>query len=941
MSISFFEAVFDDVMLNPEGDTQVCCPFPHLTGTGQEYYETRPSAGVNLSKGIFHCFACNRGYSEVSFCQNYLNISYSGASKFLNMFHNKAKHIRTWKDKEENLRNIGPNAVLSNLHLSDEVIKQLHIGNYNPDAKEITIPITMCDYIIDEVTYRPGQIPKYIRQKNSMSGIPFPYDLWIKEKKKNTLICAGEKDMMIARTKGFNAISFTGGEQNVPKIFNTIFKGRKVYIVYDNDETGRNGARALATSLKANGAIPHIVDISNICVEPKEDLFDFFIKYNKTKKDLIEILNNTPEFTEKDYEVELQKTCPLMELAEATKPANIGRIVRSDIQVIATIENVFMSNALITGTKYKEDEEENATMQQGEKRTWTLDESNYKDLLYLIDSKLKEQQIDGYIKTELLKIPKKEKYINISKEDKITIYKAIVTDCFEETSDAKPLEFSAYSLNQKLENGERYTVTYKLVPHPQDGQKLIMIINNVEKSNNFLNTFEITDNVKQILKEFQPKDDEHFEEKFNDTINKVRGLVNANYNETLIQVIDLWYHTVLQFNIGKLKNIRGYLDVLVVGESRIGKSSTATKLQEVYKLGKIQSLAPSAATLAGLTGGSDKINGSFRTRAGLIPQQHKSAIIFEELSKCDLNILRALTDIRSSNKVRITRVNGVIEMPALVRTIYIANPRPQSGVYKPIASYPDGISVITELVGTPEDIARFDILAVFGFEAPKEIDPFYEPPTPYPDEYYQTRIRWIWSRKPEQIIITQQIYKYVVQKANELNKDYDSYIHIFGVEGWQKILRLAIAIAGYVCSTDETFQNIIVKEMHIDKAIQIMKNLYDNDVFKLRQYTLKQRNYTILNPNDLETFQKLYNEYPEIIEKLSSDGTTSKQTLLNSSAIPENQFSKVITSLVKSNFISFDNQYIKTNPKFNNAYVSIDKNIRLSTELGARKWHLN
>ena len=47
MSINFFEAVFSDVVLNVTGDTQVCCPFPH-TVNGTVYYETNPSAGVNL-----------------------------------------------------------------------------------------------------------------------------------------------------------------------------------------------------------------------------------------------------------------------------------------------------------------------------------------------------------------------------------------------------------------------------------------------------------------------------------------------------------------------------------------------------------------------------------------------------------------------------------------------------------------------------------------------------------------------------------------------------------------------------------------------------------------------------------------------------------------------------------------------------------------------------
>ena len=37
MSINFFEVIFNDTVLNFEGDTQVCCPFPHKAGN-TEYY---------------------------------------------------------------------------------------------------------------------------------------------------------------------------------------------------------------------------------------------------------------------------------------------------------------------------------------------------------------------------------------------------------------------------------------------------------------------------------------------------------------------------------------------------------------------------------------------------------------------------------------------------------------------------------------------------------------------------------------------------------------------------------------------------------------------------------------------------------------------------------------------------------------------------------------
>ena len=90
----------------------------------------------------------------------------------------------------------------------------------------------------------------------------------------------------------------------------------------------------------------------------------------------------------------------------------------------------------------------------------------------------------------------------------------------------------------------------------------------------------------------------------------------------------MWYHTPEAFNFGFMKDIRGYLDGLIITESRVGKSTTSQALSKIYGLGAIASLAGSAATPAGLIGGSVKAGTSSQIRPGLIPRQHHKSIIF-------------------------------------------------------------------------------------------------------------------------------------------------------------------------------------------------------------------------------------------------------------------------------------------------------------------------
>lgn len=926
MGKSFFELAFPDVLFKSEGNTMVCCPFPHYTESGLEYYETNASMGIDIEKGVYNCFGCNRAGSETSFAASLLNISYNDASILLNILKKPVETQKTWEIAQRNLWENSPDTlkICHDLGFTDKVLKELNVGY---DRKRIAFPVIMFGQILDVAGYMPNAKPKVLRRRESTSGLINPYDLWVNNPK-NTIICAGEKDMAICRSKtGFNAITITGGEGAIPTLLLSQFQNRKVYIVYDNDEPGRNGARRLAMYLKKYAKKVYVVDISETCVNKGEDVWDYFMKYNKTKQDFVKLLKSTPEFTEEDYKIEKEKETPMLSISEACHPKYIGKTVRSNVQVVAVIENQFALPVVITATKEKVGSNEKLnTMELGAHRSWILNNTNLSDIFYLIDNSLKEDVIKQNIKTRLLKIPPKEEGVKIIEEAKETVYRSLVTDVVTgENDNIVPQEMTAYSLGTKLENGKKYCITYSIVPNPQDGQKLVMVITDVEESDDFINNFKITDNKKQLLSLFQPSSDQTDEQKFFDTISRIKGLVNADYDMTLLTVIDLVYNSVLSFTVGKMELV-GCLDVLVVAESRVGKSTTVEALHRAYKVGKTIPLAGSSATVAGIIGGSSKVGNNYQTRIGVIPQNHKGLIVFEELVKSKTDILKELTDIRTSHIVRIARVNGTIEFPAKVRKITLTNTKASGSTPKPISSYPNGIEIIIDLVGTAEDIARFDMMAVLAYKADKPIDPFYEPPTPYSDEAYQTRVRWVWSRKPENVQIPQDIYQYTVQVCNQLNQEFDSYIKIFGIEAWKKVLKVAIAIACSLVSTDETFENVIVKKEHIDIAVKFLRSLYDNPTFRFKEYVEEEKRYRTIDSESVELLQELYQKNPTLLLELEKTSSTSNKNLQIMCGDKE-EFNSMLHVLVANRFIRLDQSEIYPTERFRKGMAKINRTL--------------
>ena len=124
-----------------------------------------------------------------------------------------------------------------------------------------------------------------------------PRDLLKNKNGKPLLICEGFKDALTAHMHGFDAITAQGGATTTASYNNNEFlknnlKNKDIYIVYDCDESGRAGAKALHTLINAQyeANSVNIVDISPVCTVSGEDLTDFFHKYKKNKNDLNKLM---------------------------------------------------------------------------------------------------------------------------------------------------------------------------------------------------------------------------------------------------------------------------------------------------------------------------------------------------------------------------------------------------------------------------------------------------------------------------------------------------------------------------------------------------------------------------------------------------------------------------------------------------------------------------
>ena len=917
---NFFEYYFSEYDFEKK-ETAVCCPFPHHTESGVEYQETIPSAHINLEKGVFHCKVCEKGLSEVSFISEILGCKYEAASKIASLYRD-VENLHSWNQLKLNPRT---KEICNELGISDKVIEELHLKTENRE-EDIAFPVLMYGKVVDVRNYSPYNRAAKIRSRaGSTTGMVIPFDLWINTNPHTwTIICAGEKDMAVARSNGFNAITLTGGEKALPKILKP-FKNRRVAICYDHDEAGIEGAKSVAAAILPYAAEVRVcTGFHEVCKEHGEDITDFFTKYKKTKRDLQKYIINSPVFTPEEAAVISKVTHPFVTLLEASQPKYVGRVVQSNIQVVATYEKAMPVPTTIHAVKLNTSGDDKYNlMQQGETRDWELCDKTCQDVLKLVDNNFTEQQIRDNTR-EILGITKIERDVKIERPTKETIYQCNVTDLFEVTTkNPQTIEFVAYVIGKRLESGKKYCITYKLTPHPFKGQQLTMIILDATEAADSITDFHLTEDNKKMLNQIK-----NMEGNVHDKVETLSEMAKSyigydGYNK-LIKAIDLSFHAALQFNFNG-NTERGTLDTLIVTESRIGKSSTAEALQKLYSLGTFVSLAGGNATIAGIIGGSNKVNGSYQTRAGLLPMNHRGLVIFEELAKCDKDLVKALTDTRSSGSVKITRVSGDLQLPALVRMITLSNVKSSSKNIQPIASYPNGITILVDLIGAPEDIARYDLMLVMGETGNRIIDPNWRPITPFEPDVYKTKIRWVWSRNPDQIIITRDVVEYIFKKCNELNSKYDSHIKIFGTEAWKKVARLATAIAGYVVSTDDTYEKIIVTTECVDEAVDYLISCYDNNTFKLKEYVDNERRYGDIDDDGIKLLQDIYNQSPITLQQLSVLDKTNRMNLTSATGLDNDMYNKLMNRLVQGAFVKFDGYDIVPTERFRKGFGLIDK----------------
>ena len=922
---------------NTQGEYAVRCPFKHNKG-----YDQNPSAHVNLSKGVFHCKVClaeerfgNGGLSEIEFISQFYGIPRRDAVLYLNRVSNVGgADAESWDSFEGLLLN-SPKFmdILTNRRkLTIDTIKAARLGH---GGDGIRYPVFIFGDLVDIRTYNPDNEPKMKGTKGSTT-LMFPFDLWYADEQP-TLLVGGENDALVGRQLGFNAVTFTGGEGSVPSaMFLNMFNGKTVYICYDMDDPGQKSMQSVAFRLKEVGATVFMLRLPLEGSKEDKDLSDFYRKadHDTVYADMVKLMHDAPQFSEIEYMEEKNRVYPLVDLWNATEGRYHGRRISSRVIMAGKYDmDTYIPSVVRFSCKDSEDLEHDAAKCPLHKqdKLWHLGDHSLHQFLHLAE--MKEEELHDQLR--FLNYAR-AKCVHMEILERSSIQKVILVPDVETENDLdgfRSVEQYGYVIDTRLNDGDKYRVFYKPFGHPHEDNRAYMVIDKVEKSDNALNMFQMNPQLHKQLSVFQGSPDMMMAMRY-----AMSKRITMRYTtEMIVHAVDLTYHSPIEFLWGGAR-VKGFPEIMIIGESRTGKTSAAKALQRFFKVGNITSLKNTS--VAGLLGGADKLpSGGWKVKWGAVPRNHKGLLILDEASGITGEIMSKLTDMRSEGVATLTKISAA-KAPAKTRLLWIGNPRTVGNRIKPLSTYPSGVDAVLDLVGSDEDVARFDAIMMVTDKGEyiKPEDYYESGADHFEQEAYVSLIRWIWSRTAEQIRFDNNVRDYIWSRAQVLNESYAADVKLLGAEADVKLARIAVACAACCFSTDEHGEDLIVQKSHVDWAEGFLHRCYDDEVFRLKEYVEKNRMYNTVTPEVEHVVHGLMSSDATsliIKELLDSNEIIPQRSLQTLSGLKEDQFSRALVYLTRHHLIRNSAKGVMATPRLRKcARTFVDLRLKPLTERG-------
>lgn len=816
----------------------VLCPF---------HKDTSPSLSINTDGiGEFWCHSANcnaHGTSFIGFYVRKHDVPYSQALQEIYARYVRpvvpATQVLEWHNQLLEIPAI-QQWLLQERGITFDTIRFYKLGY---DGGRLTIPIeNQFGMIVNVRRYditkkRDAKMISYAEGYGSATLFP------VSALDENEVVLVeGELDCLLGRQSGLNCICSTGGAGFWTEEFTSMFADKRVTVLYDNDDAGREGASRVVSELSTQARQVRLAayDIDGA------DLTDYIVRHGKQIEDITAIVRAAKIISD-GAPISHGKVFRRIRLQEAAHSSMRGIPIEFKAHVAGKDIQPYVVPKKIRITCLSRPDQKCPACQGPEPYT----------TVYNVD--IHDQRVLGLINCSEAQLHAKLKAMakckgrcNVRLEvlESFNMEELKLVAPIEETGDQGEFKYvmrTAIAKTYNLDSNSTYVFRGYMYPDPETQHAIFLVVDH-EYAADQLDRFELKEERKSELRRLFPGGESvagiH---SFLDDLYEYlsRNVTKIYERRALHQAVDLAFHSALGFNFNNESIKRGWLDVLIMGDTRTGKGYVTDRLCKFYRVGEVAS--GENCTFAGLVGGVQQIGArkSWSVTWGFLPRNDRRLVVIDEASAVTGETLGRMSRVRSEG---VAEVFKIVTERTMARTRCIWNANPSDG--RSIREFEHGVEAVATMAERKEDISRFDYAIVIASDevspdvinATRDSVSDFIPVRDGLDGACRDLILWIWSRKPNQIIFDRGAIECILTASIALGKRYHYSIPLVQSENMrEKLAKIAVAIAGRCFSTDSSGECIRVTTACAEYAVGFIDYLYTReamayDVYSALQY---------------------------------------------------------------------------------------------------------
>jgi len=683
--------------------------------------------------------------------------------------------------------------------------------------------------------------PKY---RNLRGTIEWLYNEDVLADAKKVIIAEGISDAITLIQHGYPAVGALGAGLFKQEFKDKFHNVKMKHVCFDNDDAGRKGMEAVDRIFDGDSRIIALP-------EGIKDISDYFQSHDKEEFNLL--VARAKRFVNYALDQVPEKKIHLVDIESAEN-------IEKRAQVVFRIAGVGSTYFVPVRFKvrYKVDGEP-ARMQ------WFTIPQNSVLLLKMCNESAEAQWKDlrRFAETCLGPSATIEK---LKIEERISITQLIVQPKIKElkmkagaiiTEEGKEFRQKAvYFQGVKNTTTSAFNASGYVLADPRTSEARFLVSDYKEIKEDF-DKFKLTSEVKKLFDSFMCKDldgiDEHLDRLAESAAYTFVRIYGELRKDAIIASL-LCFHSPLYFNFEN-ENVPGWLQIILLGDTTTGKSKIPGRIREYVDVGAL--VTGETCTRTGFLYCIDtKTLSSSILTWGRLPQQDRSILIIDGANYIKPEEWGMAREARRTGKLLVERA-AKGEHPCRTRLVLMANPTRSLNQY----IYP--IEALKDVHQDP-DIARTDLCICFATsDVPKEEinvpqEERLKPEMNIDQETLQQSIFWSFSRKIDDIEISETVTKTINEVANRLLDKFGSAsdIPLISNDVKYKVVRLSVALACLLHSTNKGHEKVIVTKEVVEAIERLICRIYSAPNCRFDQYAANRKLVTDITSDEIMAIKR-------------------------------------------------------------------------------------